>query len=164
MTNNVILTAGQKALQINLDLSIYGSFVETGAGQEVARNFFRVRWRLNNNSKNNVCMVGDFSAAIYGKVENNRYVCKERLQKMLDHEYTLLNERLDEENIGTLNHFLLLLILLQQLIIQKQCKVMVGLELDFKLMPDEKPSDFIIHVILNDQDARLQQETVGIIE
>ena len=41
MTKNVILTAGQKALQINLDDKIYGSFVEIGAGQEVARNFFK---------------------------------------------------------------------------------------------------------------------------
>ena len=31
----------QKALKINLDRSIYGSFAEIGAGQEVAANFFK---------------------------------------------------------------------------------------------------------------------------
>ena len=97
MTNNVILTAGQKALQINLDLSIYGSFVETGAGQEVARNFFRVGSASTTIAKTMSAYDKDFSDAIYGKEKNNRYVCKERLQKMLDHEYTLLNERLDRK-------------------------------------------------------------------
>ena len=35
--------------------------------------------------------------------------------------------------------------------------------LRFQSSPNEIPSDFIIHVILHDQDAKLQQETVGII-
>ena len=35
--------------------------------------------------------------------------------------------------------------------------------LRFQLTPNQKPSDFIIHVLLNDADAQLQQETVGII-
>ena len=32
----------QKALQVNLDQTKYGTFAEIGAGQEVARLFFRV--------------------------------------------------------------------------------------------------------------------------
>ena len=40
--DNIILSPAQKALRINLDKDIYGSFVEIGAGQEVARQFFRV--------------------------------------------------------------------------------------------------------------------------
>src|ERR1039457_2241638 len=36
------LSTHQKALQINLDLTRYGAFAEIGAGQEVARWFFRV--------------------------------------------------------------------------------------------------------------------------
>ena len=31
----------QKALKINLDARLYGSFAEIGAGQEVAANFFK---------------------------------------------------------------------------------------------------------------------------
>ena len=35
------LTIKEKALRINLDNSVYGSFAEIGAGQEVAANFFK---------------------------------------------------------------------------------------------------------------------------
>ena len=35
----------QKALAINLDPQIYGSFAEIGAGQDVAANFFQ-GWRF----------------------------------------------------------------------------------------------------------------------
>ena len=35
-----ILENKRKALKINLDETIYGTFAEIGAGQEVARNFF----------------------------------------------------------------------------------------------------------------------------
>ena len=37
----VILTSKQKALRVNLDSNIYGTFAEIGAGQEVVRHFFR---------------------------------------------------------------------------------------------------------------------------
>ena len=35
------LTPKQKALAINLDPNIYGTFAEIGAGQETVRHFFR---------------------------------------------------------------------------------------------------------------------------
>ena len=98
MTNNVILTAGQKALQINLDKTIYGSFVEIGAGQEVARNFFKAGSASTTIAKTMSAYDRDFSDAIYGKEEDGRYVCKSRLEKMLNHEYQLLDERLDRKN------------------------------------------------------------------
>ena len=162
MTNNVTLTAGQKALQINLDNTIYGSFVETGAGQEVARNFFRVGSASTTIAKTMSAYDKGFSDAIYGKESNGRYVCKERLVKMLDHEYNLLEERLDKkkhketrlftfaDTITTINY----------------AKTIQGhgwIGLRFQKDSSEKPSDFIIHVILHDQDAKLQQETIGVI-
>jgi hypothetical protein len=36
-----IISIKRKALQINLQSSIYGTFAEIGAGQEVARTFFQ---------------------------------------------------------------------------------------------------------------------------
>ena len=36
-----LLTTNRKALTINLDEPIYGTFAEIGAGQEVARMFFQ---------------------------------------------------------------------------------------------------------------------------
>ena len=162
MPNNVTLTAGQKALQINLDENIYGSFVEIGAGQEVARNFFKAGSASTTIAKTMSAYDKDFSNAIYGKEKDGRYVCKSRLEKMLEHEYKLLDERLDRKNhkntrfftyadtISTINY----------------SKTIGGhgwVGLRFQNSPNEEPSDFIIHVILHDQDAKLQQETVGII-
>ena len=40
--NREVTGTHQKALQINLDQTKYGTFAEIGAGQEVARWFFRV--------------------------------------------------------------------------------------------------------------------------
>ena len=67
MSKNVILTAGQKALQINLDNTIYGSFVEIGAGQEVARNFFKAGSASTTIAKTMSAYDRNFSDAIYGK-------------------------------------------------------------------------------------------------
>ena len=36
-----ILSTNRKALKINLNPTIYGSFAEIGGGQEVARHFFK---------------------------------------------------------------------------------------------------------------------------
>ena len=162
MKNSLILTPGQKALQINLDETIYGSFVETGAGQEVARNFFRVGSASTTIAKTMSAYDKDFSDAIYGKEKNNRYVCKERLEKMLNHEYTLLNERLDRKKYKDTRFFTFA----DTVTTINYSKTMQGhgwIGVRFQREPEEKPSDFIIHVILKDQDARLQQETVGII-
>jgi len=162
MTSNVTLTAGQKALQINLDDSIYGSFVEIGAGQEVARNFFRVGSASTTIAKTMSAYDKDFSDAIYGKEEEGRYVCKARLEKMLDHEYDLLEERLDRKNhINT--KFFTFADTVSTINYSKTVQGYGWIGLRFQRTPDEKPSDFILHVKLNDQDAKLQQETVGII-
>jgi len=162
MTNNVTLTAGQKALQINLDDAIYGSFVEIGAGQEVARNFFKAGSASSTIAKTMSAYDRDFSDAIYGKEADGRYVCKSRLEKMLDHEYQLLDERLDKKNYKNTKFFTYA----DTITTSNYSKTIEGhgwIGLRFQNSPNEKPSDFIIHVILHDQDAKLQQETIGII-
>jgi len=162
MPNNVTLTAGQKALQINLDENIYGSFVEIGAGQEVARNFFKAGSASTTIAKTMSAYDKDFSNAIYGKETDGRYVCKSRLEKMLDHEYQLLDERLDRRNFKNTKFFTYA----DTITTTNYSKTVEGhgwVGLRFQNSPNEKPSDFIIHVILHDQDSKLQQETVGII-
>lgn len=162
MKNNVTLTPGQKALQINLDHSIYGSFVETGAGQEVARNFFRVGSASTTIAKTMSAYDKNFSDAIYGKEKNGRYVCKERLEKMLDHEYSLLIERLDRSEYKD-TRFFTFANTVSTINYSKTIEGNGWIGLRFQRTPQEKPSDFIIHVILHDQDAKLQQETIGVI-
>ncbi|MCB0355328.1 MAG: hypothetical protein KDD64_17470, partial [Bdellovibrionales bacterium] len=85
----------QKALSINLDPKFFGTFAEIGAGQEVARQFFRVGGAAGTIAKSISAYDMTFSDAIYGK--SGRYVSYERLVKMLEHEYTLLLQRLSEK-------------------------------------------------------------------
>src|SRR3979411_643705 len=85
----------QKALEVNLDPSKYGVFAEIGAGQEVARWFFRVRGAAGTIAKTISAYDMTVSDAIYG--HSDRYVSRRRLQSMLDHEYRLLLKRLGKK-------------------------------------------------------------------
>ncbi len=143
MTNNVTLTAGQKALQINLDDAIYGSFVEIGAGQEVARNFFKAGSASSTIAKTMSAYDRDFSDAIYGKEADGRYVCKSRLEKMLNHEYQLLDERLDKKNYKNTKFFTYA----DTITTSNYSKTIEGhgwIGLRFQNSPNEKPSDFLL--------------------
>ena len=84
----------QKALAINLDPKIYGSFAEIGAGQDVAANFFKAGASSGTIAKTMSAYDMTFSDAIYGVQQVRRYVSEQRLISMLDHEYGLLIERL----------------------------------------------------------------------
>jgi hypothetical protein len=90
--NKELLTTGQKALTVNLDAPIYGTFAEIGAGQEVAREFFLAAAASGTIAKSISAYDIVFSDAIYGNAP--RYVSRERLTLMLDHEYELLMDRL----------------------------------------------------------------------
>ena len=90
-----ILSANQKALRLNLDTSRYGTFAEIGAGQEVARWFFRAGGASGTVAKTISAYDMTVSDAIYGPAE--RYVSRQRLLSMLDYEYPLLLDRLDKE-------------------------------------------------------------------
>jgi hypothetical protein len=88
-----------KALQINLDDSIYGTFAEIGAGQEVARHFFQAGQASHTVAKSISAYDMTFSDEIYGKA--GRYVCEPRLTRMLEHEFSLLGERLSARGATT---------------------------------------------------------------
>src|SRR5450631_344787 len=88
-----LIDTHQKALRINLDPAKYGTFAEIGAGQEVARWFFRVGGASGTIAKSISAYDMVVSDAIYGQSE--RYVSRQRLQTMLEYEYNLMRERLD---------------------------------------------------------------------
>src|SRR5579872_5325178 len=90
--NDDRLSTREKALRINLDPLRYGTFAEIGAGQEVARWFFRVGAAAGSISKSISAYDMAVSDAIYGRCK--RYVSRERLQGMLDNEHGLNLERL----------------------------------------------------------------------
>src|SRR5436190_21042320 len=82
----------RKALTINLDLRRYGAFAEIGAGQEVVRWFFRAGGAAGTIAKSISAYDMQVSDAIYGPCA--RYVCRERLESMLEYEQRLKLERL----------------------------------------------------------------------
>src|ERR1700723_1513770 len=87
-----LLTTTQKARTINFEAPLNGTIAEIGAGQEVAREFFHAGGASGTIAKSISAYDMVFSDAIYGKAP--RYVSRERLELMLDHEYNLLLERL----------------------------------------------------------------------
>src|SRR5208283_3273915 len=86
-------STNDKALRINIDAARYGTFAEIGAGQEVARWFFHVGGAAGTVAKTISAYDMNVSDAVYGPAK--RYVSRQRLQAMLDHEWSLLLERLD---------------------------------------------------------------------
>ena len=95
--NKTDIGTKQKALAINLDPAIYGSFAEIGAGQDVAANFFKAGASSQTIAKTMSAYDMVVSDAIYGAQKVRRYVSEPRLMAMLDHEYSLLIERLAEQ-------------------------------------------------------------------
>jgi hypothetical protein len=92
-----------KALEVNLDPATYGTLAEIGAGQEVARWLFRVGGAAGTIAKAMSAYDMTFSDAIYGPCE--RYVSRERLVRMLDHEFGLLVDRLHGKRGPTTRFF-----------------------------------------------------------
>ena len=90
-------TTKSKALRINLNSDIYGTFAEIGAGQETARNFFRAGGASGTIAKAMSAYDKDFSDAIYGIEEDKRYVTEPRLKRMLSHEIDLMEDRLSQK-------------------------------------------------------------------
>tara|TARA_Y100000766_G_scaffold284515_1_gene303372 strand:+ start:1152 stop:2606 length:1455 start_codon:yes stop_codon:yes gene_type:complete len=159
---NVILSAAQKALNINLDQHIYGTFSEIGAGQEVVRHFFRSGGASGTIAKAMSAYDMDVSDAIYGKEESGRYVCESRLKKMIDREYLLLKERLDRKKHPTKSFFSFAnTITTTKYDDQQPGHGWMGVR--FQLTANQKPNDVIIHIRLHEHEARQQQETVGIL-
>ena len=87
----------QKALRINLNEHIYGTFAEIGAGQETVRQFFRAGGASRTIAKSMSAYDKDFSDAIYGIEDDKRYVTESRLRKMLNYEMSLIEERITRE-------------------------------------------------------------------
>jgi len=150
----------EKALQINLDSTKYGTFAEIGAGQEVARRFFRVGGAAGTIAKTMSAYDMTFSDTIYGPA--GRYVSRVRLQTMLDHEYDLLIERLDKK-FGREKTFFVFADTVAARSFKQRSEAHGWLGLRFQSEPRGQPSQIIIHVRLLDQTNVEQQEALGVI-
>jgi len=156
-----ILKPEQKALNINLSKQIYGSFAEIGAGQEVARNFFQAGAAAGTIAKTMSAYDKTYSDAIYGTEESGRYVCESRLYKMLDHEYSLMDERLTTERPDTL--FFAFADTVAAINYKRTIKGNGWMGIRFQLRPDGPVNDLIVHVKMNDNNNHLQQEAIGVL-
>lgn len=156
-----ILKTEQKALEINLDDSVYGTFAEIGAGQEVARNFFQAGAAAGTIAKTMSAYDKTYSDAIYGVEDKRRYVCESRVYKMLDHEYGLMTERLSGVRPDT--NFFVFADTVSAINYEKTVKGQGWLGIRFQLNPQGKANDLVIHVKMLDNDNRLQQEAIGVL-
>lgn len=154
-----LLTTNRKALTINLDEAKYGTFAEIGAGQEVARIFFQAGGAAGTIAKSMSAYDMTFSDAIYGKAP--RYVSRERLGLMLDHEYTLLIERLNEKR-GANSTFFVFADTVATRNFKGTNEAHGWMGIRFQTEPHGPPSDIMIHVRMWDKDSLLQQQALGI--
>lgn len=151
----------QKALDINLNDPIYGTFAEIGAGQEVARNFFQAGAAAGTIAKTMSAYDKTYSDAIYGAEPSNRYVSESRLYKMLDHEWQLMEERLSGERPDST--FFVFADTVQAINYTRTIKGNGWMGLRFRIRPDGPANDMVIHVKMLDTNNRLQQEAIGIL-
>jgi len=158
--NREILPIKKKALTINLDAAIYGTLAEIGAGQEVARNFFRVGAASGTIAKSMSAYDMAFSDNIYGEEEDGRYVSESRLMKMLDHEYSLLTERLVGEKSEN-SKFFAFANTVTTLNYERTNQPHGWVGLRFQTEPNGAPNDIIFHIRVHDNNAILQQRVLG---
>jgi hypothetical protein len=154
------IATDEKALRINLDAVKYGTFAEIGAGQEVARRFFRVGGAAGTIAKTMSAYDMTFSDAIYGPAD--RYVSRVRLQTMLDHEYNLLVERLDGK-FGAEKTFFVFADTVAARSFKERNESHGWLGVRFQSQPRGQPSEIIIHIRLLDEGNVEQQEALGVI-
>lgn len=154
------LSTHQKALTINLDKARYGTFAEIGAGQEVARWFFKVGGAAGTISKSISAYDMTVSDAIYGK--GKRYVSRERLERMLDYEHSLNVERLGHSR-GDETSFFAFADTVSAMNFKgtNECHGWLGVK--YQAFPGDEDNTIIIHVRMLDKENPLQQEALGIV-
>ena len=150
----------QKALQINLDQTKYGTFSEVGAGQEVTRWFFRAGGASGTIAKSISAYDMTISDAIYGHAD--RYVSRQRLVTMLDHEYGLMVERLAGKRGDTTKFFSFAdTVAAQSYSRREDWHGWMGVR--FQSEPRGEPSQIIMHVRMWDKENLQQQEALGVL-
>jgi len=150
------LDTNQKAQRINSDAKRYGTFAEIGAGQEVARCFFRAGGAAGTVAKTISAYDMAVSDAIYGPTEV--YVSRRRLRSMLDYEYDLLLQRLDEKR-GSKTAFFSF----ANTVATRREGGDGWLGIRFQAKSGSDSSEILIHVRMLDKENVRQQEALGLI-
>jgi len=152
-----------KALRINLNENIYGTFAEIGAGQETVRQFFRAGGASGTIAKAMSAYDKAFSDAIYGIEDDKRYVTEARLRKMLAHEINLIEERLSRDEHPN-KFFFSYANTVATIDFAKKYKGHGWVGIRYQIDPNQKEyNEITLHIRFKENDARLQQETLGIL-
>lgn len=160
MTEREKLCTLDKALRVNLDQKRYGTFAEIGAGQEVVRWFFQASASAGTIAKSISAYDMKVSDAIYGHCE--RYVCRARLDAMLEYEQGLNIERLCEERGDTTAFFSFAdTVSARNYHGTNECHGWMGMR--FQAHPRDESSQIVIHVRMLDSTNSLQQDALGIV-
>jgi hypothetical protein len=154
------LSANNKALRLNLDRSNYGTLAEIGGGQETARLFFKAGGASGTIAKTISAYDKAFSNEIYNQGKPGRYVSESRVDKMLHQEYKELVTLLGDD---TQRRFFAFANSVETLNFTKNNRPHGWLGMRFQLQPQSEPNHIMIHVKLLENDATLQQITLGIL-
>lgn len=158
-----IPSTSNKALRINLNKNIYGSFAEIGAGQETVRHFFRAGGASGTIAKTMSAYDKNFSDAIYGEEPSGRYVTEERLQRMLRYEMQLLEERITRD-INPNKLFFSYANTVATIDFSKKYKGHGWVGIHFQIHPDQKEyNEIVLHVRFHENEAIHQQNTLGVV-
>lgn len=152
----------EKALAINLDQLKYGTIVEIGAGQEVARWFFQAGAAAGTVAKTMSAYDMKFSDEIYGTVAGGRYVSRPRLERMLEQEYDLIISRIEDHRPDDSRFFAFAnTVAAQGFRKRSECHGWLGVRVQAE--PHQEPDDIILHVRMLDDTNLEQQEALGIL-
>jgi hypothetical protein len=150
----------QKALTINLNAAIFGSFAEIGAGQEVARWFLTVGGASGTVAKTISAYDKEVSDDLYGR--GTRYVSQPRVQAMMESEWKQLLAELQPSRGATTRFFTFVdTISARNFAGTNECHGWVGLRFQHTL--GGPPNDVVLHINLQDPSNLQQQEAVGIL-
>ncbi len=155
-------TTSEKALRINLDEKKYGTIVEIGAGQEVARQFFLAGAAAGTIAKTMSAYDMIFSDAIYGVQEDRRYVSKARVTAMMEQEFDLVLDRVGDSRSKSSRYFAYAAtVAAKSFNRDNECHAWCGIRI--QMYPGAEPSDIIVHVRMRDDNAEAQQQALGVL-
>ena len=149
-----------KALRINLNENIYGSFAEIGAGQETVRNFFKAGGASGTIAKTMSAYDKDFSDSIYGIEKDNRYVTESRVKTMLSHEINLIEQRLSRSKHPN-RLFFSYANTVATIDFAKKFKGHGWVGIKYQIEPDGDYNEIVLHIRFHENEATLQQNTLG---
>lgn len=156
------LTTKSKALSINLNEKFYGTFAEIGGGQEVARAFFQAGAASGTIAKTISAYDKNFSDKLYSPDSKERYVSESRLLKMLDTEFSELNNNLKNTNFNN-KLFFAFADTVETLNFSKTNSGQGWIGVRFQLNQNEEPNTVVLHANFIENDGILQQYSIGIL-